>query len=441
MGRRARFLAAGVVLLALAGVLVLAIGPRAPTGAVLEPLWETTEILERSYGAEVTTATLVEGGVSALAAASGRDLATETEASAVPGQVPEGYEPLWYAWHAAATGVPFRDAPELVGAAIRGLVAATGDPQARVVTGDYSDEMEYFDDEQTGVGAIIERRDGKVVIDQPFPGGPAARAGARPGDVVLAIDGQNITEADAGSVAELLRGETGTSVAVLLDREHLGEVEITITRETLPLTSAGAQSLAGGIGYLHITRFAEDTPRLVAERLQELARRGARALVVDLRGNPGGRPSAAATVADQFLDGGVAYIAQDLDGGLTQVRVSSGGIATAVPMALVVDERTAGAAELYAATIQDHGRAPVIGMPTAGDTALHRPHQVSADLAVVVRDGRWYAPSGRPIADGGLQPNLAVPLREQDAANGFDRQMAAAYSYLWVLLGGDVDAG
>lgn len=444
MRRRARVLAAGALLL-LAGVLVWTTQPRAPTGAVLDPLWRTTEILERSYAAEVSADELIDGAAGALAEAVGREsgdlVRVPGKGSTTPDRVPAGYEPLWHAWNAAATGIPARDAPDLVAAAIRGMVAATDDPRAQVVTGDHSDATEYFDDEQTGVGAIIQRQDDRVVIDQPFPGGPAARAGARPGDVVLAIDGQDVTAAEIGSVADLLRGESGTTVSVLIDREHVGEVEITITRGTLPLTSAGSQNLAGGIGYLHITRFAADTPQLVAERLEQLVRRGARALVLDLRGNPGGRPSAAATVADQFLDGGVAYIAEDLDGAFTQVRVSSGGIAVGLPMALVVDERTAGAAEMYAATIQDHGRAPIIGMSTAGDTVLHRPHQVAADLAVVVRDGRWHAPSGRPIADGGLQPNLAVPLSDEDVANGFDRQMSAAYSYLWVALGGTIDAG
>jgi carboxyl-terminal processing protease len=443
MRRRARFLAAGV-LLALAALLVLAVQPRVPTGAALDPLWRATEILDRSYAAEVSADDLIDGAAAALAEAVGRDadeLAAVPADGPAPDKVPAGYEPLWHSWHAAATGLPIRDAPDLVAVAIRGMVAATGDPHALVVTGDHSDEDEYFDDEQTGIGAIIQQRDGQIVIDQPFPGGPAARAGARPGDVVLTIDGQRVTATDVGGVAELLRGEAGTAVVLLLDRELVGEVEITITRDTLPLTSAGAQNLAGGIGHLHITRFAADTPALVAERLDDLVLRGARGVVLDLRGNPGGRPSAATQVVDQFLDGGVAYVAENLDGVFTQVRVRSGGPAAQLPIALVVDERTAGAAELYAVAIRDHGRAPVFGMRTAGDTALHRPHQVADDLAIVVRDGRWHAPSGRPIAADGLMPDFEVPLLEDDIGGGYDRQLAAAYSYLWLALGGAVEPG
>jgi carboxyl-terminal processing protease len=240
-------------------------------------------------------------------------------------------------------------------------------------------------------------------------------------------------------VASALRGEEGTEVVVVIRRADVGEIELTIVRDVLPVTSAGAQHLAGDIGYLHITRFADDTPELVAERLSELSSRGARGIILDLRGNSSGRPSAAVSVVDHFLDGGIAYVAEDLDGGLTQIPASAGGIAVNLPMVVIVDERTAGPAELYAAAIRDNGRAPVIGMPTLGDTSLHRPHQVAADLAVVALDGRWHAPGGPGTMAGGLQPGVEVPLLADDVAAGYDRQMFAAFSFVWRGLGGAVE--
>jgi C-terminal processing protease CtpA/Prc len=103
---------------------------------------------------------------------------------------------------------------------------------------------------------------------------------------------------DVSMVASALRGEEGTEVVLVIRRADVGEIELTIVRDVLPVTSAGAQHLAGDIGYLHITRFADDTPELVAERLSELSSRGARGIILDLRGNSSGRPSAAVSVVD-----------------------------------------------------------------------------------------------------------------------------------------------
>jgi hypothetical protein len=370
MTRRARLAMTGAVGMAAAALLFLAPGPQAPVGVMLEPLWNASRVLERSYGPDVTSAELVEGAAAAMAEAKELDLPDLVAAGAensqpVPEQVPEGYESLWDTWLAAAAGVSPQDAPELVHAAIDGMVSATGDPRASVVSGDYREEREYYDD----------------------------------------------------------------------------KLETTLTPEDMPLATAGTQHLAGDIGYLHVTRFAADAPEVVNEQLAELAMRGVRALIVDLRGNAGGLPSAAAGVADLFLAGGPVYIEENLDGAFLPVGVSSGGPALGIPMVVIVDERTMGAAELYAAAIQDHGRAALIGSPTPGDTAVHRPYQVGPDLAVVVLAGRWHAPSGRDIQQTGLVPDAVVPLLDEDVVAGYDRQMFVAYSLLWELMGGAVGPG
>jgi carboxyl-terminal processing protease len=440
MGRRATFIGGGVLVLGLAAVAALTLAPRVPDGAVLDPIWRTGEVIENAYGRQVT-AQVIDGATAAMVAGTGADHEDVTRAAEAddpdsPAAIPAGYEPLWRAWQVAAAGVTARDAPGLVHATVVGMVAATGDPRAQVVVGDYREQNEYFDDEQIGIGAVVSQRGISVVISQPFPGGPADRAGAQPEDVIMSVDG--ITVDNAGVAAAALRGDVGDEVVVVVRREGVGEVELTIIRDVLPLTSAGMQHLAGEIGYLHITRFAEDTPGLVADRLAELSSRGARGLILDLRGNTTGRPSAAAASADHFLDGGIAYLAEDLDGSLTQFQASPGGIAVSLPMVVIVDDRTGGPAELYAAAIRDNRRAPVLGTPTLGDTALHRPHQIAEDLAVVAFDGRWHAPTGPETMANGLQPDVEVPLLDDDVAAGYDRQMFAAYSFLWRGLGGAV---
>ena len=159
-------------------------------------------------------------------------------------------------------------------------------------------------------------------------------------------------------------------------------------------------------------------------------------MILDLRANPGGRPSAAVAVADHFLDAGPAYIAEDLDGVRREERLTPGGLAADLPMAVLVDERTGGAAEMVAAAFRDQERAPLIGRATAGDVALYRPQQVGERLAVVVRAGRWYTGAGDDLGDGGVEPDAEVELQPADLAIGYDRQQAAAYAYLWTRLGG-----
>jgi hypothetical protein len=175
-----RLLAIGMVTVALLAILVLSWRPTVPDGHVLSPLWTTAEIVERSYG-DVPADRLIDGAAASLANATGMaadELGTAAAAEAeredqLPTDVPDGFEPLWHAWQAAATGVRAQDAPALVTAAIRGLVAATGDPRALVVAGDYSGQDEYFDDRH--------RRDhpgaGRQCGDRPAVPGRSGRPG------------------------------------------------------------------------------------------------------------------------------------------------------------------------------------------------------------------------------------------------------------------------
>ena len=289
-------------------------------------------------------------------------------------------------------------------------------------------------DRQKGPAGRVD--DVSLIGGQPFPGGPASSAGIRPGDVLVEVDGVSVVGMPIDEVVSLVRGPAGTTVSLVLERAGVDAVEVEVVREALELSTARFTIHPGGIGYLSVSSFEGRTPDEVEDQLQQLLLRDIRALILDLRGNPGGRPSAALAIADHFLDGEVVYLEEGLDGTSTPHRAGEGGLATDIPVAILIDQGTAGEAEMLAAALRTHQRGPLLGLRTGGRSALHRGWEVGDGVVVVVRSGRWLTPNRGDVDPGGLPPDQEVGLSAEDVATGFDRPQATANAYLWTLLEG-----
>lgn len=411
--------------------------PPTPTVShALDPMWEAIAVLEDVYGDSVTRDGLAAAALAGLAQATGQTLESAAAGVEVPDGVAPGFEEVWRLWHhIEATGDEV-EPRQLVVRALEAMVGTTDDPNASVLLDARVEPDGYVQDAYHGIGAFVSPVEDYIVIGQPFPGGPASNAGIRPGDVLVEVNGVSVVGMPIDEVVALVRGPAGTSVHLLLERAGADPVEVEVVREEFLLGTARSSALPGGIGYLAITSLESRTPGEVAAELEHLMLRDTRALILDLRGNPGGSPGAALAVADMLLDEEVVYLEEGLEGESVSHQAQEGGRATELPLAILIDQGTVGEAELLAGALRYHRRGPLFGVPTAGRSALHQGRELGEGVVLVTRSGRWLLPSRETVEGRGLQPDQIVDLTPEDVGGGFDRPQATANAYLWTLLEG-----
>src|SRR6201995_2771185 len=218
-----------------------------------------------------------------------------------------------------------------------------------------------------GVGMQIQPQGTKIVVVAPFEGTPSYKAGIRPGDVILSVDGKSTENMDSADVASLLKGPRGTHVSVTMAREGAAKpLTFDLVRDEIPRYSVDlAFMIRPGIGYIHVTNFMETTSHEVQEALDKFGP-NLNGLLIDLRGNPGGLLNEAVNMSDKFLQKGQIVVSQRGRAFPDQVYRASHGSDTKYPIVVLVNRNTASAAEIVSGALQDHDRALVVGETTFG---------------------------------------------------------------------------
>ncbi len=323
------------------------------------------------------------------------------------------------------------DPEELSRGAIEGMLEALGDPYTSYLES-YQLASSDLEGSFEGIGAIVSMEDGELTVVSPIAGGPAERQGVRAGDKILEVDGEPTSEMNLIEAVLKVRGDKGTTVTLLI--LHQGEttpVAIEIVREEIKLDSVYLDMLPDDIAYIRITHFVERTPDELTSALTDARQSGARSIILDLRGNPGGYLDVVVDVADEFLDSGIIlYEADDAGDIIEEYPASSGGLATDLPIVVLVDGGSASASEVLAAALRDHGRAILIGTITYGKGSVGKTHRLSDDSALVVTTARWLTPDRHLIEGVGLIPDIEVEITEEDIASGRDPQLERAIEYL-----------
>lgn len=322
---------------------------------------------------------------------------------------------------------------ELEYAAIRGVVASLDDRFTSFMTPAEAERFgETLDGSFEGIGAQVdENSGGGARIIEIYPGFPADKAGLRRNDVIIAVDGQDVMQRSLSEIITLVRGPEGSNVILTIRRADVTEpLDILVTRARIEMPVVEAKMLPENIAYVKLQEFSRIAPERLQAALSDLLQQQPAGLVLDLRGNPGGLLDVAVQVGSQFLAEGDILIERRKDGSEERYRTTGNGLATGIPLAVLVDAGSASASEIVAGAIQDAGRGPLIGTKTFGKGSVQLTHTLSDGSLLRVTIARWFTPLGRGIHGSGLEPDQTVERSEEDRNAGRDPQLDAAVAHL-----------
>jgi carboxyl-terminal processing protease len=301
---------------------------------------------------------------------------------------------------------------KLTEGAIKGMVAEL-DPHSA-----YLDPQEFavFQGETAGkfggVGIEVDFRNDYVTVIAPIDGSPAARAGIKPGDQILAIDGKPMRGERIDKLVTLMRGPTGSKVAMTVRRTGAADpLTFELVREEIHVQSVVGKMLAGGVAYVRVKQFQEGTHRellALAARLRSEAKGEPAAVLLDMRNNPGGLVDEAEAVADELLSGGVIYTTRHRGKVIDEARAHEGGAFVGMPVVALVNEYSASSAELVAGALQDNGRATLVGAQTFGKGSVQTIYELPGGAGMRLTTMRYYTPSGRSIQAQGIRPDVLI---------------------------------
>jgi carboxyl-terminal processing protease len=354
------------------------------------------------------------------------DLAPPDGATATPGasfEPGEEFALIREAWdkiHQNYVAADELDDRELAYGAIDGLADAVGDtghtefmtPEERAarragLSGSY-----------VGIGAEVDTTDdGLPLIVGVFRGSPAEKGGLHSGDVVLTVDDRPTAGESLETVISWIRGEDGTKVVLTVRDGADGPVRtVELIRDDVHIEPVSWTTVPGTkTAVLRLEQFSSGAADALHKALEEINTAGAERLVFDLRGNPGGYVNEAAAIASEFLASGDVYLERNAKGEKVPTAVRPGGIATTIPLVVLIDEGTASAAEIVSGAIQDAGRGELIGGKTFGTGTVLGEFALADGSALRIGTVEWLTPKGRVIWHEGISPDVAVARPAESA--------------------------
>lgn len=306
------------------------------------------------------------------------------------------------------------DDQQLMQSAIRGLLTDL-DPHSAYLDARATQSMN-----ETATGAygglgleILQRPDRSLVVIAPMDDTPAARAGIRPGDIIIELDGAPISADSVDGAVEAMRGEPGTTIVLTVVREGESEpLKLSLTREIIRVASARGEALDTQFAYIRIAAFQADTAGEVQRKLEALkaAGGGLKGLVLDLRRNPGGLLNAGIEVADLFLDEGVIVSTRGrVPRASAEYAAKRGDLLDGAPIVVLIDSGSASAAEVVAGALRDHRRALIMGSTSFGKGSVQTVLPLDNGDSIKLTTARYYTPNGTSIQATGIVPDIELP--------------------------------
>ncbi len=344
------------------------------------------------------------------APAAGTDAVATTDADGLPWQEARLFAEVYE--HIKRDYVDRISDRKLMDAAIRGMVSSLDPHSAYLDSREFEDTRLSAMGSYPGVGIEVAADGSAVKILHAMPGSPAQRAGLRAGDEIVAINGKDVGTNVSGAINHM-RGTSGSTVTLTIHRAGKpGVMNFALRRANVEVHSVAYQTLRPGYGYVRIEEFSDTTPDEVNAAISNLQRDnpgGLRALVLDLRDNPGGVLESGVAVADDFLNSGVILTAEGRTADARfEMDATPGDLMNGAPIVVLVNSGTASAAEIVSAALKDHGRALLIGQKTYGKGTVQTVIPLRYGGAVKLTTSRYFTPAGGSVQGTGILPDIVV---------------------------------
>lgn len=418
---------------------------------LFRPFWESRELLHEDFVEQpIDDAALAQGALDGLIstlenfgvdldditlpadAPSAESLSDEAN---TPSEVADYFEEFWKAWgkaeYAELEGQITYQA--LMHDALRGMVAALGDAHTGFLDPDELIQSDLsLDGEYEGIGAWVDPTTDYLTIIAPMEDSPAEAAGLQPGDRVLAIDGEDMTGLDGYAVISRILGPAGSVVVLTIDRESEEQpFDVEIVRAAIFVASVQSEMLEDDIAYIQLLTFGAGSSQEFHSSLEALLAQNPRGLILDLRNNGGGFVDTAVEITSEFIADGVVLYEAYGDGSRDTHHILPDGLATEIPLVVLVNGGSASASEIVAGAIQDYERGLLVGETTFGKGSVQVSPLLSNDQgAMRITIAHWLTPNERQINGVGLEPDVFVELTQEDFDAGLDPQLDAAIELL-----------
>lgn len=327
------------------------------------------------------------------------------------------------------------DGQKILYGAIQGMVGSLGDPYTSFLTPDQNKEVKAeLAGTYEGVGIQLGYKENKMVVIAPLDGTPAKEAGVKAGDRIVKIGDKPTETLTLPDAVSLIRGSAGTKVTMTFLREGASEAyTVELTRAKIQIKSVEFTDKGNGVGLLKLSRFADNTNTEWSAAVDQAVSAGSKAIILDLRDNPGGYLQSSVFVASEFISSGV-IVKQDTAGKVRDFSVSRTGRLLDIPIIVLINKGSASASEIVAGALQDYGRATLVGEQSFGKGTIQEVEDVTCEKkentvcpSLHLTTAKWLTPKDRWLnGAGGLKPDVAVELKDADFKAGLDPQMDRA---------------
>lgn len=322
------------------------------------------------------------------------------------------------------------EAQKLFYGAIKGMLAATGDPYTTFFD---PEENKAFGEDISGsfegIGAELGIKNNILTVIAPLEGTPAEQAGLRAGDKIIKIEGKITSDMTIDQAVDLIRGPKGTPVVLTVFRSGSEDtIDISVTRNVINVKSVTSEMKDGSIAYIKVSRFGDDTASGFAVALNKAVSQGAKGIVIDLRNNPGGYLEASVSMASKMLPkGDVVVIEESGDKSQEKTFAKGGDIVSQIPTVVLINEGSASASEILSGALKDNrDNVTLVGKKSFGKGSVQEFIDLPEKTAVKITVARWLTPNGNQINEQGIAPDVEIELSNEDYQNDRDPQLDKA---------------